>query len=64
MNRVPAARNIPLFIAFRVFFNARWYYPVLAVLFLVGGGLFGLTFMKVIGPQLESENQKVAQQAK
>lgn len=34
MNRVPAARNIPLFIAFRVFFNARWYYPVLAVLFL------------------------------
>src|SRR5215207_9051 len=31
--------NIPLFIAFRVFFNARWYYPVLAVLFLD----FGLT---------------------
>jgi hypothetical protein len=28
------ARNIPLFIAFRVLFNARWYYPVLAVLFL------------------------------
>ena len=27
-------RNIPLFIAFRVLFNARWYYPVLAVLFL------------------------------
>ena len=27
-------RNIPLIIAFRVFFNARWYYPVLAVLFL------------------------------
>jgi len=27
-------RNIPLFIAFRVFFNARWYYPVLAILFL------------------------------
>jgi MFS family permease len=26
--------NIPLFIAFRVLFNARWYYPVLAVLFL------------------------------
>jgi len=25
--------NIPLFIAFRVLFNARWYYPVLAVLF-------------------------------
>ena len=32
-------RNIPLFIAFRVFFNARWYYPVLSVLFLD----FGLT---------------------
>ena len=32
-------RNIPLFIAFRVLFNARWYYPVLAVLFLD----FGLT---------------------
>ena len=31
--------NIPLFIAFRVLFNARWYYPVLAVLFLD----FGLT---------------------
>ena len=31
--------NIPLFIAFRVFFNARWYYPVLAVLFID----FGLT---------------------
>lgn len=27
-------RNLPLFIAFRVLFNARWYYPVLAVLFL------------------------------
>lgn len=27
-------RNIPLFIAFRVLFNARWYYPVMAVLFL------------------------------
>ena len=26
--------NIPLFIAFRVLFNARWYYPVLAVLVL------------------------------
>jgi hypothetical protein len=34
-----SSRNIPLFIAFRVFFNARWYYPVLAVLFLD----FGLT---------------------
>lgn len=30
----PASRNIPLFIAFRVFFNARWYYPVLGVLFI------------------------------
>lgn len=39
MNRSPLRRNIPLFIAFRVFFNARWYYPVLAVLFLD----FGLT---------------------
>jgi len=28
------ARNIPLFIAFRVLFNARFYYPVLGVLFL------------------------------
>lgn len=27
-------RNVPLFIAFRVLFNARWYYPVMAVLFL------------------------------
>ncbi|MEM6883716.1 MAG: MFS transporter, partial [Verrucomicrobiota bacterium] len=26
-------RNIPLFIAFRLFFNARFYYPVFAVLF-------------------------------
>ncbi len=39
MSHRPLARNIPLFIAFRVFFNARWYYPVLAVLFLD----FGLT---------------------
>jgi len=29
-----ASRNIPLFIVFRVLFNARWYYPVLGVLFL------------------------------
>lgn len=29
-----AARNIPLFIAFRVLFNARFYYPVLSILFL------------------------------
>jgi hypothetical protein len=27
-------RNIPLFLAFRVLFNARFYYPVLGVLFL------------------------------
>ncbi|MFZ4598728.1 MAG: MFS transporter [Terrimicrobiaceae bacterium] len=30
----PFQRNIPLFIAFRVLFNARFYYPVLGVLFL------------------------------
>ncbi len=34
MAAASCARNIPLFIAFRVLFNARWYYPVLAVLFL------------------------------
>ena len=34
MTESPLSRNIPLFIVFRVFFNARWYYPVLAVLFL------------------------------
>ena len=34
VNRSALGRNIPLFIAFRVLFNARWYYPVLAVLFL------------------------------
>lgn len=34
MSRTPLSRNIPIFIAFRVLFNARWYYPVLAVLFL------------------------------
>jgi hypothetical protein len=34
MKRTALSRNIPLFIAFRVLFNARWYYPVLAVLFL------------------------------
>ncbi|MFM8717255.1 MAG: MFS transporter, partial [Spartobacteria bacterium] len=28
------SRNIPLFLAFRVLFNARFYYPVLGVLFL------------------------------
>jgi MFS family permease len=32
--RTSFRRNIPLFIVFRVLFNARWYYPVLAVLFL------------------------------
>jgi len=32
-------RNIPLFVAFRVLFNARFYYPVLGILFLD----FGLT---------------------
>ena len=32
--QTPYRRNIPLFIAFRVLFNARWYYPVMAVLFL------------------------------
>jgi MFS family permease len=31
---VNVARNIPLFIAFRVLFNARFYYPVLGILFL------------------------------
>jgi MFS family permease len=30
----PHRRNVPLFILFRVLFNARWYYPVMAVLFL------------------------------
>lgn len=34
MSRPLSATNVPLFIAFRVLFNARWYYPVLAVLFL------------------------------
>lgn len=34
LNPTPYRRNIPLFIAFRVLFNARWYYPVIAVLFL------------------------------
>jgi MFS family permease len=34
-----AIRNIRLFIAFRVFFNARFYYPVFTILFLD----FGLT---------------------
>ncbi|MDB6148736.1 MAG: transporter [Chthoniobacter sp.] len=34
-----ADRNVPLFIGFRVLFNARWYYPILAVFFLD----FGLT---------------------
>ncbi len=30
----PNARNIPCFIFFRLFFNARFYYPVFAILFL------------------------------
>lgn len=34
MTRPSYHRNIPLFILFRVLFNARWYYPVMAVLFL------------------------------
>ena len=34
-----AIRNVRLFIAFRVFFNARFYYPVFTILFLD----FGLT---------------------
>lgn len=34
-----AVRNVRLFIAFRVFFNARFYYPVFTILFLD----FGLT---------------------
>ncbi|MFW5811251.1 MAG: MFS transporter, partial [Thermodesulfobacteriota bacterium] len=32
-------RNVRLFIAFRIFFNARFYYPVFTILFLD----FGLT---------------------
>lgn len=39
VNSSNVSRNIPLFIAFRVLFNARWYYPVMSVLFLD----FGLT---------------------
>ena len=34
-----AIRNVRLFIAFRLFFNARFYYPVFTILFLD----FGLT---------------------
>ncbi len=39
MNPVPAGtsslrRNLPLFVAFRVLFHARFYYPVIGVLFL------------------------------
>ena len=34
MNRSAFSRNIPLFVAFRVLFNARWYYPILGVLFV------------------------------
>jgi len=32
--RNASMNNVRLFIAFRVLFNARWYYPVMAVLFL------------------------------
>lgn len=34
VGRVDLARNIPLFIAFRVLFSARFYYPVIGILFL------------------------------
>ena len=34
-----AVRNVRLFIAFRIFFNSRFYYPVFTILFLD----FGLT---------------------
>ena len=34
-----AIKNVRLFIAFRIFFNARFYYPVFTILFLD----FGLT---------------------
>ncbi len=34
MGYTPYRRNLPLFIAFRVLFNARFYYPVLGVLFI------------------------------
>jgi hypothetical protein len=37
---------------------------VIAAIFLAGAGLFGLTYAKVIAPQLESEKAFVAQQAK
>ena len=37
---------------------------VLVLLFLVGAGLFGLAYVKVIGPQIQAEKDFVAQQAK
>ena len=47
-----AIRNVRLFIAFRVFFNARFYYPIFAILFLD----FGLTlsqFAVLFKPEAE-----------
>ena len=42
-------RNIPLFIAFRVLFNARFYYPVLGVLFIdLGLGLAEYAILNAI----------------
>ena len=37
-----AIRNVRLFIAFRVFFNSRFYYPVFTILFLD----FGITIQQ------------------
>lgn len=37
---------------------------LLAVLFLVGAGLFGVTYVKVIAPQLQAEKDEAAQRAK
>jgi len=37
---------------------------ILAMLFLIGAGLFGLTYVKVIAPQLQAEKDFVAQRAK
>lgn len=42
-------RNVALFIAFRVLFNARWYYPIMAVLFLdLGVSLAEFAMLNVI----------------
>ena len=35
--RKPAATNLKFFICFRMFFNARFYYPVFAIYFLEHG---------------------------